>query len=47
VLSLLICHSKQEVIKGITSLKDYKIVKVEGYSVDLGRKFVNIKEVYS
>jgi hypothetical protein len=46
MLSLLMCYSKQEVIKGITSLKDYRIVKVKGYSVDLGRKFVGIKEVY-
>jgi hypothetical protein len=41
------CYGRQEVIKGITGLRDYRIVKVEGYSVDLGRKFVGIKEVYS
>jgi hypothetical protein len=35
------------VIKGITSLKGYRIVKVKGYLVNLGRKFVGIKEVCS
>ena len=34
--SLLMCYSKQEVIKGITSLGNYRIVEIKGYLVDLG-----------
>jgi len=40
------CYSRQEVIKGITGLGDCRIVKIKGYLVDLGGKFVSIKEVY-